>query len=68
MKTIDISQLLTYQQYADKYTSDKQPLSRQRVYQLVNDGRLTCIMVGDKRFISKKEKIKPSQSVIGRPK
>lgn len=64
----NLSDLVTYKEYAELNTSDAQPLSRQRVIQLVNENRLECVVIAGKKFISKSAKIKPSTKVLGRPK
>lgn len=67
MKEININNLLSYTEYADKHTSKTQPLSRQRVIQLVNEGRLKSVVIAGKKFIAKDAKIKPSKKKPGRP-
>lgn len=66
-KEIDPSTLLTFEQYAAANNSKAQPLSRQRVMQLVKDGRLKVTEIAGKKFICKSEKVKPSKKVLGRP-
>lgn len=66
-KEIDISNLVTFARYAEMKSSIAYPLSRQRVIQLVNDGRLQSVEIDGKKFISKSAKIKPSKKKLGRP-
>lgn len=66
-KEIDISNLVTFAKYAELNSNDKQPLSRQRVIQLVNEGRLSNVDIAGKKFIKKTAKIKPSKKKLGRP-
>lgn len=63
----DLKDLITYAEYAEQNTSDKQPLSRQRVIQLVKEGRLVNVEIAGKKFIKKTAKIKPSKKKLGRP-
>ena len=58
---MDVSQLLTYSEYAERFNSESQPLSRQRVHQLVTAKRLKSVRIGNKSFINKSERIKPSK-------
>ena len=68
MGKIDIKDLLTYQQYADQYTTPEKPLSRSRVIQLIRDKRLKRVEVAGKFFIDKNAKILPSKAVLKRAK
>jgi len=68
MENINIKDLLTYQQYADKFTTAERPLSRTRVIQLIKDKRLEKIEVAGKFFIHKSAKILPSKAVLERKK
>lgn len=65
---IDTTQLITFDAYAELYSCDEQPLSRQRVQQLVNDNRLKAIEISGKQFVNINDKIKPSKAIQGRPK
>lgn len=67
-KEIDISKLVTFAKYAELNSNTNQPLSRQRVIQLVNEGRLKAVIVSGKKFLQKNAPIKPSKKKLGRPK
>ena len=61
----EIKDLVTFARYAEMKSSIAYPLSRQRVIQLVNEGRLKSVEIDGKKFISKFEQIKPSKKKLG---